>query len=86
MKLVLIILAIIAGTTSKLFSPDKFKGISPMITGGSPATQGQFPYQVAIVVQFNDYGMFCGGTLIKHKWVLTVNLKLYLNKWCILIL
>jgi len=38
------------------------------ITGGSPANRGQFPWQVALIV---DVAWFCGGSLISSLWVLT---------------
>ena len=38
------------------------------ITGGSPAARGQFPWQVALVI---DNAWFCGGSLISDQWVLT---------------
>ncbi|EDS31864.1 serine-type enodpeptidase, partial [Culex quinquefasciatus] len=40
---------------------------APRIVGGSYATLGQFPFQVAV-----HYGNgFCGGSLIRSNWVLT---------------
>lgn len=38
------------------------------ITGGSPATPGQFPFQAAVIID-NTY--FCGGSLINIRAVLT---------------
>ncbi|XP_034254978.1 chymotrypsin BI-like [Thrips palmi] len=38
------------------------------IFGGDVAKRGQFPYQAAI---FIDLSVFCGGSLINEKWVLT---------------
>ena len=38
------------------------------ITGGSTAARGQFPWQVALII---DSGSFCGGSLISDRWVLT---------------
>jgi len=38
------------------------------ITGGSPATRGQFPWQAAIII---NVSWFCGGSLISSQWVLT---------------
>jgi len=38
------------------------------VTGGSPAVQGQFPWQAAIII---DYNYFCGGCLIGDTKVLT---------------
>jgi secreted trypsin-like serine protease len=45
----------------------------PAIVGGTPATLGEFPWQVALL--FDDYsGSYeqgCGGSLIADAWVLT---------------
>jgi len=45
------------------------------IVGGSIASAGQFPYQVAFIFtsRGSDYynGQFCGGSLITSQWVLT---------------
>jgi secreted trypsin-like serine protease len=38
------------------------------ITGGSVASRGQFPWQVALII---DSAYFCGGSLISDRWVLT---------------
>ena len=38
------------------------------ITGGSPAARGQFPWQVALII---NGASFCGGSLIIDRWVLT---------------
>ena len=38
------------------------------ITGGSTASRGQFPWQVALTI---DAAYFCGGSLISNRWVLT---------------
>ena len=38
------------------------------ITGGSPAERGQFPWQVALII---DNTWFCGASLISSTWVLT---------------
>jgi len=38
------------------------------ITNGSPAERGQFPWQVALII---DGSWFCGGSLINSQWVLT---------------
>jgi len=38
------------------------------ITNGSPAARGQFPWQVAIIIELT---WFCGGSLISSQWVLT---------------
>jgi secreted trypsin-like serine protease len=38
------------------------------ITGGYTAARGQFPWQVALLI---DNAWFCGGSLISNLWVLT---------------
>jgi len=38
------------------------------IVGGSEASRGQFPWQVAIII---DDSTFCGGSLISPDWVMT---------------
>ena len=76
MKKFLIIFVITAAVSTEFLSIDQLKDIVPLVTGGSPAAQGQFPHQVAVVTVSDTNMQFCGGTLIKHKWVLTVNFKL----------
>lgn len=75
MKKFVIIIAFIAAVSSQLLTPEKLKEIAPLITGGSPAASGQFPYQVLILLTDGISLGFCGGTLIKHKWILTVKFK-----------
>jgi len=38
------------------------------ITGGSTAARGQFPWQVALII---NGASFCGGSLISSQWILT---------------
>jgi len=38
------------------------------IISGSPATQGQFPWQVAVTI---NGASFCGGSVLNENWVLT---------------
>jgi secreted trypsin-like serine protease len=38
------------------------------ITDGSNAARGQFPWQVALII---DNAYLCGGSLISSRWVLT---------------
>jgi secreted trypsin-like serine protease len=49
-------------------------GIAPTIVGGSPASNGSYPAQVALLKK-NVAGIlpaqFCGGTLISSQWVMT---------------
>ncbi|XP_017785356.1 PREDICTED: serine protease 53-like [Nicrophorus vespilloides] len=46
-------------------------GYSSRIISGSPAKQGQFPWQVAINFVTAQGSFFCGGALIDAQWVLT---------------
>lgn len=48
--------------------PDTDAGDIVDIVGGSAATAGQFPYQVALL---QSGSLFCGGVLINAKTVLT---------------
>ncbi|KAF4526040.1 hypothetical protein B566_EDAN000834 [Ephemera danica] len=65
-----------AGTLlSERHNPVNWKDLTPdyvnddeRIIGGELATPGQFPYQVALII---DGGVFCGGSLISDLWVLT---------------
>lgn len=41
------------------------------IVGGSPASAGQFPWQVAVMYRTSAGSYFCGGSLIGPQWVLT---------------
>jgi len=38
------------------------------ITNGFTASPGQFPWQVALII---NGGSFCGGSLISSLWVMT---------------
>jgi hypothetical protein len=42
------------------------------IINGSMATAGQFPYHVLLVI---DSTWWCGGSIIKSNWILTVKYK-----------
>jgi trypsin len=44
-------------------------GPHSMIVGGVPAAAGEFPFIVSL--QSDDYGHFCGGSLVRKNWVLT---------------
>ena len=51
-----------------------FCGNSPSkrIVGGTEAPQGAWPWQAMILKRFgNNYGQWCGGTLIDPNWVVT---------------
>ncbi|EAT40039.1 AAEL008217-PA, partial [Aedes aegypti] len=41
------------------------------VTNGREATPGQFPYQVALVISFNQGSGLCGGSIISNNYVLT---------------
>uniref|UniRef100_A0A182PUR2 Peptidase S1 domain-containing protein n=1 Tax=Anopheles epiroticus TaxID=199890 RepID=A0A182PUR2_9DIPT len=41
---------------------------SPRIAGGEDAADGQFPFQVALI---NEGLVYCGGSVINRRWVLT---------------
>lgn len=62
-----------AATTLLLSHAANAVDVVPQIIGGTPATSGQFSWQVALVGNLNDayQSQFCGGTLIDSKWVLT---------------
>ena len=69
MKKFLIILSFITIASCDLLAE---KNISPFVSNGTKANLGQFPYQVVIGMFTGDSAAICSGTLIKHKWVLTV--------------
>jgi secreted trypsin-like serine protease len=52
----------------KTLEQGKAGNINKQISGGEAASRGQFPWQVAIHV---DYTNLCGGSLIQNNWVLT---------------
>ena len=42
------------------------------ITGGQPATLGQFPYQALLLLKDSSGNYYvCGGSIILHNWILT---------------
>ena len=45
----------------------------PRVIGGEPSQDGQWPWQVALLKQFEGGGelQICGGSLIASRWVLT---------------
>lgn len=62
-----------AESGDKLISPEEARSnvddsSAPRIVGGSAASPNQFPHQVALLRQRS---LFCGGSLITNKWVLT---------------
>lgn len=55
----------VAAPTPEAAPQDDF---SVQIVGGSAATTGQFPYQVALLL---NNGPYCGGTIINANTVIT---------------
>ena len=48
------------------------KGWSPKVVGGEDAGRGEIGWQVGLSFSSTSYAsIFCGGTLINEKWVLT---------------
>ncbi|KAL7041915.1 hypothetical protein ACKWTF_000955 [Chironomus riparius] len=47
------------------------EGFTPFLSGSTPASISQFPFQVAIVITEGSSEDVCNGALIKHRWVLT---------------
>lgn len=69
----LAVLLLITGARAEGVIPDGVTPNSPDIVGGQLASDGEWPWQVALI-QFgaNPYdGQFCGGSLIAAGWVLT---------------
>ncbi|KXJ80487.1 hypothetical protein RP20_CCG024819 [Aedes albopictus] len=44
---------------------------SARVTNGREANPGQFPYQVALVISFNQGSGLCGGSIISNDYILT---------------
>src|SRR5262245_9666204 len=42
-----------------------------MITGGTEAPEGKYPWQVRLYSSMDDNIGFCGGSIIDEKWILT---------------
>lgn len=63
--------------TSSGSEPDTFNGTDHeydegRIVGGQRARQGQFPYQVGLIMKKADGTTGrCGGSLIARQWILT---------------
>ena len=65
-----------ARMVSPAWEADRADVDSPKVAGGQPAEEGQFPWQVALILSNAPdsdpfRGLFCGGTLIDLRWVLT---------------
>ncbi len=52
-----------------LFLTMAFAQIKPMIVGGNPAPVNKYSFNASL--RDNNYGHFCGGSLISEKYVLT---------------
>ena len=49
-------------------------GVTPKVIGGTPASDGQFPWQVSLMVSFLAdpyYAHFCGGSVYNDRWIIT---------------
>lgn len=77
MKKFLLIFAFIAVASCDLLSEEN---ISPFVSNGTKANLGEFPYQVVVGMFTGIKATLCSGTLIKHKWVLTVRNFLFCTK------
>ena len=76
MKIFLVILFIAVAFCDILPVED----ISPFVSNGTRANLGEFPYQVFVGMFTETSNTLCSGTLIKHKWVLTVRIFLFSTK------
>lgn len=63
-------------TLKNYFKKESVKtDLNPLIVGGELASSNAFPYQVVIFTVENDESTwFCGGSIIKKNWILTVNI------------
>ncbi|XP_037775525.1 venom protease-like [Penaeus monodon] len=41
------------------------------IVNGSAASDGEYPYQVALIIPIGNKTILCGGSIIKRRWILT---------------
>ena len=41
------------------------------IVGGTDASPGEFPHQIALLRGGPDGSLMCGGSLVSEKWVVT---------------
>ncbi|MEP9387288.1 serine protease [Mesorhizobium sp. KR9-304] len=66
----LVVAAILAGSAyTGQAADDDF--LDDFIVNGIPAAQGSWPWQVRILAGPDDKKGFCGGSLIRPRWVLT---------------
>lgn len=58
----------------RILGEDAVEGFDPKIVGGNKAPKGKWPGQVGLLqsnVSNNANAQFCGGSLIKSRWVIT---------------
>ncbi|KFB40340.1 AGAP002432-PA-like protein [Anopheles sinensis] len=60
-----------ARLSSNIHHPSVAANPNRRIVNGQEATPGQFPYQVALLGQFNQGVGLCGGSIITNNYVLT---------------
>jgi len=66
------ILLIMLFTVAVSFQAMADTSIASRIIGGSEASTGEFPFQVAIAEDHGStYSVFCGGTILSSTWILT---------------
>lgn len=76
MKTVFLVCILLLGTVSGSFLRSQVTTLRDLlpqsrIVGGSLATAGQFPYQVALSMSDGASSWFCGGSIIDAYWILT---------------
>uniref|UniRef100_A0AAG5CX19 Peptidase S1 domain-containing protein n=1 Tax=Anopheles atroparvus TaxID=41427 RepID=A0AAG5CX19_ANOAO len=59
------ILALIAASSAL---PQINNARNPRIAGGAEASDGQFPFQVALI---NEGLVYCGGSVVNRRWIVT---------------
>lgn len=69
MKAIILLISLIAVTTAK--SPAHFGTFGGRIVGGELAYLGQFPYQAGISFHRGADYMWCGGSILSPRWILT---------------
>ena len=64
-------LLLLAGLISGLSGQALGETDTKMITGGTEAPEGKYPWQVRLYSSMDDKIGFCGGSIIDDKWILT---------------